>query len=110
MPIDLELEMAKMVVRKLSVHPPQEPDSLPYLTDRLSELVKTYLNPRLLSRDKYPAVALTRRSDFSLRSSRRRNSSIGSALPVAWWRELFSRRASGLAAELRRRFPEDHQA
>src|SRR5271165_6265569 len=44
--IELELEVTKMVVRKLTANPPASDQSLPDLAARLKDLCETYLNPR----------------------------------------------------------------
>ena len=57
-PIEVELEITKTLVRRLSQSPPGSPDSEPGLADRLYEIVELYLNSRLLAQDKFAAVAL----------------------------------------------------
>lgn len=57
-PLEIELEVTKMVVRKLMANPSREDDAFPDLADRLLELTRTYLNPRLLVRESYGAIAL----------------------------------------------------
>ena len=47
-----------MVVRKLTANPPARNESLSDLAIQLNELCETYLNPRLLAREKHGAVAL----------------------------------------------------
>ena len=56
-PIRVELEVAKMVVRKLTAVPSDHPDCAPELGERLFEIAKTYLNDRLLTREKFGATA-----------------------------------------------------
>jgi hypothetical protein len=110
LPIGLELELAKMVVRKLTARPPESDGQYPDLTERLYELVETYLNPRLLAREKHGAVAL--------------NGVLGSILVrdprgapyvcelvrivgVSWFRQLVAQRADQLRAEIERRDSSD---
>jgi hypothetical protein len=57
LPIELELEIAKMVYRNCEVHPPVGEDTQPELAARLWEMARDYLNPRFLLRDKGSAVA-----------------------------------------------------
>ena len=57
-PIELEVEVAKMVVRKLTANPPVQRDQYPELALRLEELVDDYASPRFLPREKYGAVAI----------------------------------------------------
>ena len=47
-PIELEVEVTKMVVRKLTANPPVQRDQYPELALRLEELVDAYARPRLL--------------------------------------------------------------
>lgn len=57
LPIDLEIEVAKMVFRNFEVHPPVAVDTHPELAQRLWEMVQAYVNPRILLRDKHSAAA-----------------------------------------------------
>lgn len=57
LPIDLEIEVAKMIYRNFEVHPPAATDSQPELGERLWEMAKAYVNPRILLRDKHAAAA-----------------------------------------------------
>lgn len=57
LPVELEIEVAKMIYRNFEVLPPADPDPQPELADRLWEIVELYMNPRLLLRDKHAAAA-----------------------------------------------------
>lgn len=57
LPVDLEIEVAKMIYRNFEVYPPPEADPHPELAQRLLEMVEAYMNPRILLRDKHSAVA-----------------------------------------------------
>ena len=57
LPLDLEIEVAKMVYRNFEVHPPADADPQPELAHRLWEIVEAYVNPRVLLRDKCSAAA-----------------------------------------------------
>jgi hypothetical protein len=57
LPLDLEIEIAKMIYRNYEVHPPCAPDPEPLLAEKLCELVEAYTNPRVLLRDKHSAAA-----------------------------------------------------
>lgn len=95
-PIEVELEVAKTLVRKLVQSPPEEPNSEPRLADRLYEIVTLYLNPRLLSRDKFAAVALNAILALCLLRSSHADE-VRQALekaPESWFSELVLRRAS----------------
>lgn len=56
LPIDLEIEIAKMVYRNFEVYPPVVADPQPELARRLWEMVRAYIDPRILLRDKYSAA------------------------------------------------------
>lgn len=106
-PVELELEVSKMVVRKLSAVLPPEADPFPELARQLMDLARTYLNPRLLPRPHYGAIALNstlaltilRVPDLmDLFDNLRR-------LQVPWFEQMLIRRAEALKQELTRRFP-----
>ncbi len=99
-PLEVELELVKMIVRKLTANPPEPNDSLPELGDRLLEIAKIYLNPRLLVREKYGAVTLNAILALVLLRSRHvaEVSQILSELKVPWFRQLVARRAETSSA------------
>jgi hypothetical protein len=71
LPLELELEVAKMIYRNYEVHPPLELDPQPELASRLWEMAQAYLNPRILLRDKHSAVAsLAIEAVVAMRSAR----------------------------------------
>ncbi len=57
LPVELELEVAKMVYRNFEVFPPQQLDPHPALAARLWEMAQDYIKPRFLLRRKHSAVA-----------------------------------------------------
>jgi hypothetical protein len=57
MPLEVELEVAKMIYRNYEVYPPNNVGAEPELAARLWDFVQAYTNPRILLRDKYSAVA-----------------------------------------------------
>ena len=90
LPIELEIEVAKMIYRNFEVHPPREPNSHPDLARPLWEMAQAYANPRLLVRDKHSAAALmaiqalvAMRSDFALNAVH-----LAAATPYRWFSEL----------------------
>lgn len=111
-PIEVELEIAKTLVRKLSQAPPEKPDSEPRLADRLYEIVELYLNPRLLARDKFAAVALNTILSLCLLRSAYADKVKQSlqALPVSWFSELVLRRASQVQETLQKAFSVEQAA
>jgi len=106
-PLEVELEVAKTLVRKLTSQPPEGPDSEPELADRLMELASAYLNARLLSREKYGAVALNVVLALLLLRSRHVADLLRllSNLRVPWFTQLVVRRASRVRDDFERRFP-----
>lgn len=103
--IELELVLAKMVVRKLTALPPTKKDGLPDLAGRLADLCETYVNPRLLARPKHGALAVNAVLGVVLTRDR---SSVAvvqrvQQLGESWFRELVGRRASRLKADLENR-------
>ena len=108
-PLEVELEVAKTLVRKLVSDPREEPDSEPELGDCLMEMAGTYLNARLLSREKYGAAALNAVLALLLLRSRHVAAllRILSELPVPWFRQLVVRRAARIQSEISQRLPKD---
>jgi len=106
-PLEVELEVAKTLVRKLVSQPPEEPDSEPELGDRLMELASTYLNARLLSREKYGAVALNVVLALLLLRSRHVADLLAVLrnLRVPWFTQLVVRRARRVRDDFEHRFP-----
>lgn len=105
-PMEIELEVAKVVVRKLAQSPPDSDDAERELAARLMELVQTYLNPRLLSRQRYGATALNALLAILLLRARQTQEVIAMLvdLPSTWFVELVVRRASRLRDQLARQF------
>ena len=60
LPLDLELEVAKLVYAKFLANPPSQPDPEPLLACQLAHMAKLYLDPRLLGKVKegYAVVAM----------------------------------------------------
>jgi hypothetical protein len=92
LPIDLEIEVAKMVFRNFEVHPPAAIDTQPELAQRLWEMVQAYVNPRILLRDKHSAAAsLAIEAIVAMRSSLAVEAWQAAArCPYRWFAELVS--------------------
>lgn len=105
LPIEIEVEISKMVVRKLNANPPTKQDQYPELASRLLELAETYLNPRLLAREKHGAVAFNAVLGIVLTRDRRVSEVLERVrkLGVNWFQQVLARQAASLAADLRRR-------
>ena len=101
-PIELEVEVTKMVVRKLTANPPMERDQYTELALRLEELVDAYARPRFLAREKYGAVALNAVLGLVLTRSGRDAEVLERmrTLDVPWFQQLLARRAARLRADL----------
>jgi hypothetical protein len=110
--LPVELELTKMIVHKLTSNPVGGRPVAPGLASHLADLAGSYLNPRLLPREKYGAIALNavlglamtgdERSDAILEQVRRTD--------AAWFTQLVSRRATRLQVELARRGDADRLA
>lgn len=101
-PIEIELELTKMVVRKLIANPPGREDDQPGLAERLMELPRAYLNARLLGREKYGAVALNAVLALLLLQNPHIPEllEILEKLEVAWFTQLLVRRIERIRKEL----------
>jgi hypothetical protein len=111
-PIELEVEVSKMVVRKLTANPPVGQGLHMELASRLLELADTYLNPRLLAREKYGAVALNTVLGCVLTRDSRAAEVVDRVrtLGVSWFRQLVARQAAQVASDLRRRWPDERNS
>jgi len=92
LPVDLEIEVAKMVYRNFEVYPPDLPDPHPELAKRLWEMVQAYINPRILLRDKHSAAtSLAIEAIVSMRSPLAEQAcQAANACPYRWFAELVS--------------------
>jgi len=92
LPIDLEIEVAKMIFRNFEAHPPVTVDTQPELAQRLWEMVQAYVNPRVLLRDKHSAAAsLAVEAIVAMRSSLAVDAWQAAAeCPYRWFAELVS--------------------
>ena len=102
-PLEIELEATKMVVRKLTANPPRGDDTFPDLADRLVEMARAYLNPRLLTREKYGAISLNSILGLVLLRSRHVADVLRllSGLDVPWFKKSLAQRAGRIGHELR---------
>lgn len=105
-PLDLELEVTKVVVRKLVANPPATAGAYPELASRLMDLANSYLNDRLLPREKYAATALNAVLAILLLRSPQLEEVLEriSDLRLAWFPQMVSRRAKRLRDDLMERF------
>src|SRR5271157_5562287 len=101
-PIVIELEIAKMAVRKLTANPPFMRDQYSELASRLEELVEDYARPRLLAREYYGAIALNAVLGLVLTRSGRYANVVErmGTVHVSWFQQLLARRAARLRHDL----------
>lgn len=92
LPIDLEIEVAKMIYRNFEVHPSVVADPHPELAKRFWEMVQAYINPRVLLRDKCSAAtSLAIEAIVSMRSPLAEQAcQAANACPYRWFAELVS--------------------
>lgn len=90
LPIELEIEVAKMIGRNFEIHPPVSPDPHPDLAKCLLDLVKAYSNPRIITRDKHSAAAsLSIQAIVAMRSPLAQQAVQVAALsPFRWFSEI----------------------
>jgi hypothetical protein len=106
LPLGLELEICKMVLRKLVANPAEEMREFSELTSCLADIVRVYANDRLLSREKYGATALNAILALVLLDRERIAGIVEQVrgLKAEWFRELAVRRALDTSREMSRRF------
>ncbi|MHB1034155.1 MAG: hypothetical protein ACYC35_04900 [Pirellulales bacterium] len=90
LPIDLQIEVAKMVYRNYEVHPALIVDPQPQLAQRLWEIVRSYIDPRVLLLDKCSAAAsLAVEAIVAMRSPLAETAwRAASTCPYRWFAEL----------------------
>lgn len=105
-PLGLELEICKMVFRKLAANPRAEKHQLPELESRLTDVLAAYANDRLLSREKYGATAMNAVLALVLLNGDKIPSITGQlrTLKATWFRQLVARQAIKTKDALSRRF------
>ena len=102
----LELEICKMVFRKLVANPPGDKHELLELERCLTDVARVYANDRLLSREKYGATALNAVLALVLLNGDRIQGVAQQlrALKAGWFRELAARQARNTSRELLHRY------
>lgn len=106
-PEGVELELAKMVTRKLTANPPGEDDPYPATAARLAALADAYLDRERLTRPHYGAVAVNSILGIALMRSLHWPAVVAKVehLPVGWFRQQLGRRAAKLIEEFAREGP-----
>jgi hypothetical protein len=107
-PIELEIDITRMVVRKLTSYPPGRAGQYSALARRLEELVDDYARPRFLARENHGAVALNAILGLVLTRSGRDFVLLERVrhLGVPWFQRLLGRSAPVLLADLIARHPD----
>lgn len=108
LPIDLEIEIAKMILRNFEVHPPAAIDTQPELAQQLREMVQAYVNPRILLRSKHSAAAsVAIEAIVAMRSSLAAEAlQAAVSCPYGWFAELVSDNLDELREKWKRNNPE----
>ena len=109
-PFEIELELVKTLLWKLTLAPPDVDEHLPELSDRLMDRAEGYLRPWMLLRENHAAVAQDACLGLLLLRSRHvpRLLEVLRNLQVGWFVELLLRRARWLKDDIGSRFsPED---
>lgn len=105
-PLPFEVEVAKMVTRKLTATLPEDTTPLLPLGDELMDLTEGYATPRMLPKRYCGAVALDSMLSLALLRSPHLPSLTTrlSSIPLNWFRATVARQAQALRTELMRRF------
>ncbi len=106
---ELENEVAKMTLRKLTAVPPENDDSYPKMAEQLLSLIETYMKPRLLQKDCNGPVAMNSCHALAMMRSchfKKICEMVEQLDPkFAWFRQQLGRRASRLALDQAKKFP-----
>jgi hypothetical protein len=105
-PASFEMEVAKMVTRKLTATLPEDTTPLRPLEDELMDLADGYATPRMLPKRHCGAVALDSMLSLTLLRSKHLPSLATRlrSIPINWFRATVARQARALQTELKRRF------
>lgn len=106
-PPPLEMEVVKMITRKLTASLPEDTGHLKSINDQLIDLLRSYLNPRTLSKRFFGATALEASLSLALLRSQHLNDALEvlRSLRVNWFRATVARQARVTRTDLERRFP-----
>ena len=100
-PIEVELEVAKMVLRKFAANPPEELNTESTLAARFAEIAEAYLHPRVFPRDRHSTVAMVAiQAVFVLLGSQLQTlvESVNDS-PFGWFRQQLRRRMERVVSE-----------
>lgn len=102
LPCEIELELAKAIVWRLTSAPASLSHKFPKLETRLAELASDYLRPRLILHKNYSSIALQAALGVLLLNGQHANSVLKGVkdLGVGWFTDLFRRRLERLRTQL----------
>jgi len=102
LPCEMELELAKAILWRLTASPASLSHEFPNLESHLAELALVYLNPRLILQENYASVALQAALGVLLINGQHADSVLQSVkkLGIDWFLNLFQRRLIRLRKEL----------
>ncbi len=109
MPAPLEMEVVKMITRKLTATLPQDVGYLGPIGDLLIDLVRSYLNPRVLSKRFFGATVLDASLSLALLRSPHLTE-VANLLRVVRsdvMRFVIARQTKQMSTEIEKRFPEE---
>jgi len=111
-PVPLEMEVVKMIARKLTAALPEDTAILLPIGEHLIDLVWTYLNPRTLSKRFFGATVLESCMSLALMRNPRLPVVLEllRTLRVNWFRATVARQARVTAIDIGRRFPGERSA
>lgn len=99
-PLDVELEIVKMIYRSFEANPPAKPDAEPELAECVYEIATEYLRPRVFPHGKHATVAMLAVQALVAMLSKRASEALATVneLPQAhhWFREQLGRRLINL--------------
>ncbi|MFO0808734.1 MAG: hypothetical protein U0746_08945 [Gemmataceae bacterium] len=106
-PPTFEMEVAKMVVRKLTAVLPEDTAALAPLAEELMDVVRAYASPRALVKRYQGAAALDAALGVTMISATHTAevAALIGGLDAQWFREVVAQRAREIATELEGRFP-----
>jgi hypothetical protein len=112
LPVEVELELMKMIVRKFAANPPSSPNLFPKLAEQISDLTKAYLNPRILPQGKYAAVAMNGVQGLVSMVSGKQDEVLQmlKTLPFGWFRDQLTRRLERQVEEWVEKLGDEHFA
>jgi len=105
-PPPIETEITKMVTRKLAATLPENTEALRGLADQLADLMRSYLNPRTLSKRYFSATALDAGLSLALLRSVYipEMTDLIQRLRANWFRAMMARQARDLGSDIASRF------